>query len=104
MARKKSVPDMFDVVIAGGGYVGLSLAVALKQGDAGLTCAVVDPKPMEDLHKDPRASAIAAAERAWAAHASRAASDGSSCAPCHPACVTGGVARAQLTGGAARSK
>ncbi len=61
MARKKSVPDMFDVVIAGGGYVGLSLAVALKQGDAGLTCAVVDPKPMEDLHKDPRASAIAAA-------------------------------------------
>ncbi|GAB2186496.1 ubiquinone biosynthesis hydroxylase [Roseibium sp. LAB1] len=61
MARKKSVPDMFDVVIAGGGYVGLSLAVALKQGDASLTCAVVDPKPMDDLHKDPRASAIAAA-------------------------------------------
>ncbi|WP_269584921.1 ubiquinone biosynthesis hydroxylase [Roseibium sp. Sym1] len=61
MAKKKRATDMFDVVIAGGGYVGLSLAVALKQGDAGLSCAVVDPKPMADLHKDPRASAIAAA-------------------------------------------
>jgi len=61
MAKKKSATDMFDVVIAGGGYVGLSLAVALKQGDPSLTCAVVDPKPMADLHKDPRASAIAAA-------------------------------------------
>jgi 2-octaprenyl-6-methoxyphenol hydroxylase len=61
MAKTKSTTDMFDVVIAGGGYVGLSLAVALKQGDASLTCAVVDPKPMDTLHKDPRASAIAAA-------------------------------------------
>ncbi|WP_428648081.1 ubiquinone biosynthesis hydroxylase [Roseibium sp.] len=61
MAKKKNATDMFDVVIAGGGYVGLSLAVALKQGDAGLRCAVVDPKPMDQLHKDPRASAIAAA-------------------------------------------
>jgi 2-octaprenyl-6-methoxyphenol hydroxylase len=61
MARKKSVPDVFDVVIAGGGYVGLSLAVALKQGDPSVSCAVVDPKPMSELHKDPRASAIAAA-------------------------------------------
>ncbi len=61
MAKKPKLTDMFDVVIAGGGYVGLSLAVALKQGDAGLKCAVVDPKPMDQLHKDPRASAIAAA-------------------------------------------
>ncbi|MES0884835.1 ubiquinone biosynthesis hydroxylase [Roseibium sp. SCP14] len=61
MAKKDKTADMFDVVIAGGGYVGLSLAVALKQGDAGLKCAVVDPKPMDQLHKDPRASAIAAA-------------------------------------------
>ncbi|POF32856.1 ubiquinone biosynthesis hydroxylase [Roseibium marinum] len=60
-AKTDGSADMFDVVIVGGGYVGLSLAVALKQGDAGLTCAVVDPKPMDQLHKDPRASAIAAA-------------------------------------------
>lgn len=61
MAKTNMRADMFDVVIAGGGYVGLSLAVALKQGDANLRCAVVDPKPMDTLHKDPRASAIAAA-------------------------------------------
>ncbi len=61
MAKKHTADEMFDVVIAGGGYVGLSLAVALKQGDAALKCAVVDPKPMDQLHRDPRASAIAAA-------------------------------------------
>ncbi|MEP4770125.1 MAG: ubiquinone biosynthesis hydroxylase [Roseibium sp.] len=61
MARSKKTEEMFDVVIAGGGYVGLSLAVALKQGDSQLNCAVVDPKPMDSLHLDPRASAIAAA-------------------------------------------
>ena len=61
MAKKPKSTDMFDVVIAGGGYVGLSLAVALKQGDPSLNCAVVDPNPMDQLHMDPRASAIAAA-------------------------------------------
>lgn len=61
MAKKTKTTDMFDVLIAGGGYVGLSLAVALKQGDPGLKCAVIDPKPMDQLHMDPRASAIAAA-------------------------------------------
>ncbi|QFT29249.1 2-octaprenylphenol hydroxylase [Labrenzia sp. THAF82] len=61
MAKRKSAADMFDVVIAGGGYVGLSLAVALKQGDESISCAIVDPKPMDQLHNDPRASAIAAA-------------------------------------------
>ncbi|WP_298816795.1 ubiquinone biosynthesis hydroxylase [uncultured Roseibium sp.] len=61
MAKRKSAADMFDVVIAGGGYVGLSLAVALKQGDESINCAIVDPKPMDQLHNDPRASAIAAA-------------------------------------------
>lgn len=61
MAKRKSAANMFDVVIAGGGYVGLSLAVALKQGDESISCAIVDPKPMDQLHNDPRASAIAAA-------------------------------------------
>jgi 2-octaprenyl-6-methoxyphenol hydroxylase len=61
MARSKKSDEIFDVVIAGGGYVGLSLALALKQGDPTLKCAVVDPKPMNTLDKDPRASAIAAA-------------------------------------------
>ncbi|WP_298963986.1 ubiquinone biosynthesis hydroxylase [uncultured Roseibium sp.] len=61
MAKRISAADMFDVVIAGGGYVGLSLAVALKQGDESINCAIVDPKPMDQLHNDPRASAIAAA-------------------------------------------
>ncbi|WP_417692220.1 ubiquinone biosynthesis hydroxylase [Roseibium sp.] len=51
----------FDVAIAGGGYVGLSLAVALKSGDSGLKVVVIDPKPMAVLDRDPRASAIAAA-------------------------------------------
>ena len=50
-----------DIVIAGGGYVGLSLAVALKSGASSLSIAVIDPKPMDQLDKDPRASAIAAA-------------------------------------------
>lgn len=61
MARTKKSGGPYDVVIAGGGYVGLSLALALKQGDPSLDCAVVDPKPMTSLNKDPRASAIAAA-------------------------------------------
>ena len=61
MPGPKNGDEMFDVVIAGGGYVGLSLAVALKQGDPQIKCAVVDPKPMDSLHLDPRASAIAAA-------------------------------------------
>jgi 2-octaprenyl-6-methoxyphenol hydroxylase len=51
----------FDVAIAGGGYVGLSLALALKQADPSMSVAVIDPKPMDTLGKDPRASAIAAA-------------------------------------------
>ncbi|GAA0784964.1 ubiquinone biosynthesis hydroxylase [Roseibium denhamense] len=61
MAQPEGQPDIFDVVIAGGGYVGLSLAVALKTADPSASCAIIDPKPMDDLHKDPRASAIAAA-------------------------------------------
>ncbi|NVK33392.1 MAG: ubiquinone biosynthesis hydroxylase [Rhodobacteraceae bacterium] len=56
-----SKETIFDVAIAGGGYVGLSLALALKRADASIKVVVIDPKPMEQLNKDPRASAIAAA-------------------------------------------
>ena len=52
----------FDVVVAGGGHVGASLALALKQADASLAVAVVDPAPPE-AGPDARASAIAAAAR-----------------------------------------
>ena len=52
----------FDVVVAGGGYVGLSLVTALKQADPGLAVAIVDPRPVT-APPDGRASAIAAAAR-----------------------------------------
>lgn len=53
----------FDVVIAGGGYVGLSLALALKRGEPSLAVAVVDPAPADAASRDTRASAIAASAR-----------------------------------------
>ena len=50
-----------DVLIAGGGFAGLSLAIALKQGlGPSFAVAVADPAIGRD---DPRASAIAAAAR-----------------------------------------
>ncbi len=55
------VPERIDVLIAGGGYVGLSAAVAIAGADAGLKVTVVDPVPQEAIEKDVRASAIAAA-------------------------------------------
>lgn len=53
----------YDVLVAGGGYVGLSLGLALKVGDPSLAVAVVDNRPGAVARKDPRASAIAAAAR-----------------------------------------
>lgn len=52
----------FDVVVAGGGHVGASLALALKQGDPHLGVALIDPTPAS-AGPDMRASAIAAAAR-----------------------------------------
>ncbi len=49
-----------DVVIAGGGYVGLSLALALKTADPAISITVVDIRPAEVVDRDLRASAIAA--------------------------------------------
>ncbi|ASY64598.1 2-octaprenyl-6-methoxyphenol hydroxylase [Sinorhizobium sojae CCBAU 05684] len=55
---------MIDVLIAGGGYVGLSLAVSLKKAAPHLDVLVVDGAPEDAWKKDERASAVAlAAER-----------------------------------------
>jgi len=53
-----------DVVIAGGGFAGLSLALALRQslGHA-FNIMIADPAFAADAKPDPRASAIAAAAR-----------------------------------------
>lgn len=68
-----------DVVIVGGGQVGLTLALALKRSAAGLGVAVQDARPVRATAADPRASAIAAAARrmferlgVWAAVAGQA--------------------------------
>lgn len=52
-----------DVLIAGGGHVGLSLALALRLAEPDLAVTVVDATPPEAIGRDNRASAIAAAGR-----------------------------------------
>jgi len=52
-----------DVLIAGGGHVGLALALALRQAAPSLAVTLVDAPPPEALARDGRASAIAAAGR-----------------------------------------
>ncbi|PZO75563.1 MAG: ubiquinone biosynthesis hydroxylase [Mesorhizobium amorphae] len=51
----------FDVMVAGGGYVGLATALGLASGRPSLRVAVADPAPKGASARDPRASAIAAA-------------------------------------------
>ena len=52
-----------DILIAGGGFAGLALAIALRQGSEGaLSVALADPA-LDRASGDPRASAIAAAAR-----------------------------------------
>jgi 2-octaprenyl-6-methoxyphenol hydroxylase len=56
--------DRADVVIAGGGFAGLALALALRQGlGPAFHITVADPAFAADARVDPRASAIAAAAR-----------------------------------------
>ncbi len=52
----------FDCVVAGGGHVGVSLALALRQADPAMRVLVVDPTP-PGAGPDLRASAIAAGAR-----------------------------------------
>ena len=52
----------FDVVIVGGGHVGLTLALALVQSARGIRVALVDRRPLS-VPRDARASAIAAGVR-----------------------------------------
>jgi 2-octaprenyl-6-methoxyphenol hydroxylase len=53
-----------DTLIAGGGFAGLALAIALRQGlGEGFSVTVADPALASAQSKDPRASAIAAAAR-----------------------------------------
>lgn len=56
-----NLPSAVDVVIAGAGYVGMAVAVALKSGRPSLDVAVFDAAPPGVWQRDGRASAIAAA-------------------------------------------
>ena len=49
-----------DMLVCGGGYVGLSAALAVKLAAPSLEIAVIDAAPPEVWRKDQRASAIAA--------------------------------------------
>jgi len=52
---------MLDILVGGGGYVGLSVAVSIKKAAPHLGVMVVDAAPDNVWQKDARASAIAAA-------------------------------------------
>ena len=52
---------MLDILVGGGGYVGLSVAVSIKKAAPHLSVMVVDAAPADTWKKDARASAIAAA-------------------------------------------
>ena len=54
---------MLDMVVVGGGYVGLAVAVATKQAAPHLSIEVVEAAPRDVWRKDARASAIIAAAK-----------------------------------------
>ena len=55
--------ERVDVLIAGGGYVGLSAALAIAASVPGARVALVDPRPWREVSGDGRAFAVAAAGR-----------------------------------------
>jgi 2-octaprenyl-6-methoxyphenol hydroxylase len=62
--RSEAKPGRLDVLIAGGGFAGMALAIALRQGlGETFTVAVADPALDRKQAGDVRASAIAAAAR-----------------------------------------
>src|SRR4051812_2120813 len=64
MMRDISATERADVVVAGGGFAGLALALALRQGLGGsFRIVVADPAFEAGAKPDLRASAIAAAAR-----------------------------------------
>ena len=58
--KTSAEPAHHDLVIAGGGYVGLSLALAIRQA-TDLSVMVVEPQKLDVMRGDERASAIASA-------------------------------------------
>src|SRR5262245_2066984 len=63
MADRPAI-ERADVVIAGAGFAGLALAIALRQGlGPAFKVVAADPAFAADARADPRASAIAAAAR-----------------------------------------
>ena len=64
MPDQPVIAQRADVVIAGGGFAGLALALALRQSlGESFNVVVADPAFATDARPDPRASAIAAAAR-----------------------------------------
>ncbi|MDJ0612570.1 MAG: ubiquinone biosynthesis hydroxylase [Rhizobiaceae bacterium] len=57
---KQKIPDHSDILIAGGGYVGLSCATAIKASAPHLSVMVVDPASDSQIENDERSSAVAA--------------------------------------------
>jgi 2-octaprenyl-6-methoxyphenol hydroxylase len=62
-AAHPPLPASLDILVVGAGYVGLAVAVSVKQARPGLAVAVVDGAPADAWTRDTRASAIAAAAR-----------------------------------------
>ncbi len=52
---------MIDMLVVGGGYVGLSLGLAVKHAAPHLNVEIVEAAPAEVWKKDQRASAVIAA-------------------------------------------